>query len=330
MTDATIVVRRARPGERFTTLDGQDRALDDSMLVIADPARAIGLAGVMGGANTEVGPATTRVLLESAYFAPASIRRTSRALGLRTDAAYRFERGADIEGLVDASARAAQLMAELAGGVVARGHGRRLPDAAASPCACACACRASSACWASRRRATQARRILTGLGLGVRDAAATSTSRCRASGATSRWRTTSSRRSSACGATTGSRPRCVGGPRSRSRACPIACARRAVVRRALVGRRAHRGGRRTASAIPRARRRCAPPGRPEAGGAAEPAEPGRLAAAPASARRRARRRWRPTCGGSRPTCGVFEIGRTYAARAAATPGPRSRAGWRSR
>lgn len=119
--DATIVVRRAGRGERFTTLDGQERVLDDSMLVIADPARAIGLAGVMGGANTEVTDATRRVLLESAWFDPASIRRTARALGLKTDAAYRFERGADIEALVDASARAAQLIAELGGGTVARG-----------------------------------------------------------------------------------------------------------------------------------------------------------------------------------------------------------------
>jgi phenylalanyl-tRNA synthetase beta chain len=121
VADSTIVVRRARSGERFTTLDGQERALDASMLLIADPERAIGLAGVMGGANTEVAGGTTRVLLESAWFAPASIRRTSRALGLRTDAAYRFERGADIEGLVTASARAAALIAEIAGGTIARG-----------------------------------------------------------------------------------------------------------------------------------------------------------------------------------------------------------------
>ena len=121
VADGTIVVRRARAGERFTTLDGQERALDASMLLIADPRRAIGLAGVMGGANTEVTDRTTRILLESAWFAPASIRRTSRALGLRTDAAYRFERGADIEMLVTASARAAALIAELAGGAIARG-----------------------------------------------------------------------------------------------------------------------------------------------------------------------------------------------------------------
>ena len=121
VADRTIVVRRARAGERFRTLDGQERTLTDAMLVIADPARAIGLAGVMGGANTEVGEATTRVLLESAYFQPVSIRRTSRALGLATDAAYRFERGADVEALATASARTAGLIAELAGGTVARG-----------------------------------------------------------------------------------------------------------------------------------------------------------------------------------------------------------------
>jgi len=121
VADGTIVVRRARADERFTTLDGQERALDSSMLLIADPRRAIGLAGVMGGANTEVTGGTKRVLLESAWFAPASIRRTSRALGLRTDAAYRFERGADVEGLVTASARAAALIAETAGGTIARG-----------------------------------------------------------------------------------------------------------------------------------------------------------------------------------------------------------------
>jgi phenylalanyl-tRNA synthetase beta chain len=103
------------------TLDGQDRALDPSMLLITDPQRALGIAGVMGGAHSEVTAATSRVLLEAAYFLPASVRRTSRALGLRTDAAYRFERGADIEALVDGSAGAALLIAELGGGRIARG-----------------------------------------------------------------------------------------------------------------------------------------------------------------------------------------------------------------
>jgi phenylalanyl-tRNA synthetase beta chain len=121
VTEGTIVVRRAGAGEQLRTLDGLERTLSDTMLVIADPARAIAVAGVMGGAATEVSASTTRVLLESAYFTPASVRRTARALGLATDAAYRFERGADIDALVDASARAAQLMAEVAGGTIARG-----------------------------------------------------------------------------------------------------------------------------------------------------------------------------------------------------------------
>jgi phenylalanyl-tRNA synthetase beta chain len=168
VTDRTFVVRRAAAGERLTTLDGQERALDDSMLVIADPRRAIGLAGVMGGANSEVGPATTRVFLESAYFAPASIRRTARTLGLRTDAAYRFERGADVEGLVDAGARAAQLIAELTGGGVARGlvdvyRRRRRPVRVRLRLS-----RVERVLGVAPTR-THARRILAGLGLGVRD-----------------------------------------------------------------------------------------------------------------------------------------------------------------
>ena len=168
VTDATIVVRRAAAGERFTTLDGQARALDTSMLVIADPERAIGLAGVMGGQNSEVGDGTTRVLLESAYFNPGSIRRTSRALGLRTDAAYRFERGADIEGLVDASDRAAQLMAELAGGVVARGMLDAYPRRRRPVRVRLRLSRVERVLGVVPPRA-QARRILTGLGLAVRD-----------------------------------------------------------------------------------------------------------------------------------------------------------------
>jgi phenylalanyl-tRNA synthetase beta chain len=116
-----IVVRRARSGERLVTLDGQTRALAEAMLVIADAERAVGVAGVMGGANTEVSAATGTVLLEAAWFNPGSIRRTARALGLATEASYRFERGADIDGIPDVQARAAALIAELAGGRVARG-----------------------------------------------------------------------------------------------------------------------------------------------------------------------------------------------------------------
>jgi phenylalanyl-tRNA synthetase beta chain len=121
LADRHVVVRRARPGETVVTLDGQTRALADTMLVIADPERAVAVAGVMGGGNSEVGPSTRTVLLESAYFAPGSVRRTAKALGLSTEASYRFERGADIEGLRNALDRAARLIAELGGGRVAAG-----------------------------------------------------------------------------------------------------------------------------------------------------------------------------------------------------------------
>jgi phenylalanyl-tRNA synthetase beta chain len=125
----TVVVRRARPGERIKTLDGQDRAVPPDTALVCDPERAVGIGGVMGGADSEVTASTSRVLLEAAYWDPGSIRRTARALALSTDAAYRFERGGDIEAPPDVLARAAQLMAELGGGTVARG----LLDAYAAP-----------------------------------------------------------------------------------------------------------------------------------------------------------------------------------------------------
>src|SRR5262245_8476392 len=121
LAERHIVVRRARPGETVVTLDGQSRGLNETMLVIADPRHAVAVAGVMGGASSEVRASTRTVLLESAYFAPGSIRRTAKALGLSTEASYRFERGADIEGLRSALDRAARLIAELAGGRVAAG-----------------------------------------------------------------------------------------------------------------------------------------------------------------------------------------------------------------
>jgi phenylalanyl-tRNA synthetase beta chain len=116
-----IIVRRTRAGEHIVTLDGQDRTLTPDMLLICDPDGPIAVGGVMGGASTEVTARTTNVLLESAYFNPGSVRTTARTLGLHTDAAYRFERGADIEGLREALDRTAQLMADLGGGTVARG-----------------------------------------------------------------------------------------------------------------------------------------------------------------------------------------------------------------
>lgn len=118
---ATIRVRRAREGERLVTLDGQERKLAPDMLVIADASRPVGLAGVMGGEESEVGPGTTDVLLESAWFDPRSVRATAKALGMHTDASHRFERGADPELQARAAARAAALIAEVAGGTVLAG-----------------------------------------------------------------------------------------------------------------------------------------------------------------------------------------------------------------
>ena len=117
----TIVVRRAASGEKFRTLDNQDRTLTGEMLLIADGQKGIALAGVMGGANTEINDQTVDVLIESAYFNPTNIRRTSKTFGLRSEASYRYERGADL-GICDwASQRAAQLIIETAGGILASG-----------------------------------------------------------------------------------------------------------------------------------------------------------------------------------------------------------------
>ena len=105
----------------MTTLDGVERSLDPSMPVIGDAGRAVALAGVMGGLETEVTESTVDVLLESAWFDPRAVRRMGKQLGLRTDASHRFERGADPEGCLIAADRAASLMAELAGGEVLAG-----------------------------------------------------------------------------------------------------------------------------------------------------------------------------------------------------------------
>src|ERR1017187_625674 len=117
----TIVVRRAAEGEKFKTLDGQEWTLNSQMLLIADETKAVALAGVMGGQNSEINLSTADVLIESACFKPQNIRATSKKLELRTESSYRFERGADI-GICDwASRRAAQLILETAGGTLAPG-----------------------------------------------------------------------------------------------------------------------------------------------------------------------------------------------------------------
>ena len=116
-----IVVRRAAVGENLTTLDEIDRELTPDMLVIADAEKPVALAGVMGGYDSEITETTSDVLLESAYFNPSSIRATAKALGISTEASYRFERGADPGAVPAALDRAAQLVAELAGGSICKG-----------------------------------------------------------------------------------------------------------------------------------------------------------------------------------------------------------------
>ena len=119
--DGHIVVRRARPGEDLETIDHVTRPLDDGMLVIADEERAIGLAGIMGGASTEVTDETRRVILESAVFHGPTIRNTARRLGLRSEASMRHEKGIGPDLPRYAADRAARLIAEITGARVAAG-----------------------------------------------------------------------------------------------------------------------------------------------------------------------------------------------------------------
>ena len=121
LKEKRIVVRRARAGEKITAIDHVERALDESMLVIADAEDPVAVAGVMGGMESEVSESTASIFLESAVFAPASIRRTSRALGLISESSQRFQRGTDPDNALWALNRAAHLMHAYASGAVQRG-----------------------------------------------------------------------------------------------------------------------------------------------------------------------------------------------------------------
>jgi len=121
LAEKKIIVRRARAGDILTTLDGVERKLKPSHLVIADARRPVALAGVMGGTETEISFQTKNVLLESAWFDPVSTRRMAFDLGMRTEASYRFERGMDLEAPVWAARRCAEMMLELAGGELLAG-----------------------------------------------------------------------------------------------------------------------------------------------------------------------------------------------------------------
>ncbi|MEA2014567.1 MAG: phenylalanine--tRNA ligase subunit beta, partial [Thermodesulfobacteriota bacterium] len=117
-----IVVRGATEGEEFVSLDEKTRTLTADTLMICDGVKPVAVAGIMGGVNSEVEDDTKDILLESAYFNPSSIRRSARTLGMGTDAAFRFERGIDPEGVINALNRAAQLIADLSGGSICRGY----------------------------------------------------------------------------------------------------------------------------------------------------------------------------------------------------------------
>ena len=116
-----IIVRRPVSGEQITTLNGFTRELAADHLIIADADHPVAIAGVMGGEETEISERTTDVLIESAYFNPSSIRHTAKALGMDTEASYRFARGADFDAQVRAADRVAELIAEIAGGQVLKG-----------------------------------------------------------------------------------------------------------------------------------------------------------------------------------------------------------------
>jgi len=122
LEEGRIVVRKSRQDEEFVSLDGKSRKLDVNTLLICDGRKPVAIAGIMGGLNSEVKEDTRKVFLESAYFDPGSIRRSARRLAMSTDAAFRFERGIDPEGVLVALNRAAIMIAELSGGYVCKNY----------------------------------------------------------------------------------------------------------------------------------------------------------------------------------------------------------------
>ncbi|MBF6591090.1 MAG: phenylalanine--tRNA ligase subunit beta [Ktedonobacterales bacterium] len=169
VTDHTIIVRRAVPGERITTLDGVERALTSEMLLITDPAGPMVIAGIFGGSRVEVSDETTSLLLEAAHFAPTNIRRTAQALGLRTESSGRFEKNPDIALTAPALDRAARLITELAGGTIAPGWVDVYPTPVTPR---QLTFHLSQVEWLTGMRVTpsEATAVLRGLGFGVEEA----------------------------------------------------------------------------------------------------------------------------------------------------------------
>ena len=127
LEEGRIVVRKSRKGETFTSLDEKERILEVDTLMICDGVKPVAIAGIMGGLNSEVKEDTKTILLESAYFTPSSIRKSAKLLGMITDAAFRFGRGIDPDGVIRALNRAAQFMAELSNGAACKGYIDKYP-----------------------------------------------------------------------------------------------------------------------------------------------------------------------------------------------------------
>jgi phenylalanyl-tRNA synthetase beta chain len=201
-----IAVRPAVDGERITTLDGTERMLEQGDILICDAARPVALGGIMGGADTEVTGATSRILIESAMFLSTSILQTSKRLGLRSEASARFERGGDPEQTLEAAMRCADLIEAWSGGrrVAVTDRCRYRQCAAASPCGPI----GSTICWGRRSLPTISGRCCAGSTYRRPPPRPATTWRCRAADRTWSGKPMWPRRWLACSATTGSDARC--------------------------------------------------------------------------------------------------------------------------
>ncbi len=167
LEEGRIVVRRSTEGEKFISLDEKERVLNTNTLMICDGVKPVAIAGIMGGFNSEIKPDTRDILLESAYFAPSSIRRSARDLGMSTDAAFRFERGIDPEGVLRALDRAAQLIAELSGGKICKGRIDEHPKQVETVGEIHLRCRKVNSLLGTNIPAAEMAAILRGLGMEV-------------------------------------------------------------------------------------------------------------------------------------------------------------------
>ena len=179
-----LVVRRARDGEKVETLDGVVRTLDSEMLVIEDDEGPTSIAGVMGGARSEVGDDTTRVLMEAATWNGPNVHRTSLRLALRSEASTRFEKQLQPEQAMDAQALSTTLMVELCGRAARGGDDRRRRDRARSRGSSGCATRGCAGCWGWRSLARARARSSPRSGSRSPTPRTASTSPCPPSGAT--------------------------------------------------------------------------------------------------------------------------------------------------